>query len=388
MTDVVQNKSLDVCIVATLGSRLMSDFAAMIQLEFAKFGVLTKIVADGDVQIRNAKAVILLGEAGFFPTTIDILKSKGADAPVSILWHTEQLPPSGLSPQAEITADKLVRYHDKTSGLFRKGAASMLPFRNHLRNFVLNRLAARLREEIQAIVGPIDEYDFHARGLFEIFQPYISLKRLSGLNIPQYIFVTTWGRKDFFESKGIKSHLLPVGWHEEWGYALERQRDIDVVFLGHIKDGKRTRANRLRIVNETAAGLKKRGYSMQIVEQFCYGKERTELLNRTKVVLDVARTPWDLPGMRLIMSMACGALVVTSYMGNPYPFTADQHLVQSPSPSLADRIAYYLEHEDQRKAITIRASQHLKKMKLNIQLKKIIQTAGLSQLLESKREYV
>jgi hypothetical protein len=388
MTDVMKNKTLDVCIVATLGSRLMSDFAGMIQAELATLGLLTKIVADGNAQIGNAKAVILLGEAGFFPTTIDILKSKGANAPVSILWHTEQLPLSGLSPQAEITADKLVRYYDKTSGLFRKGAAAVLPFRNHFRNIVLNRLAAKLRREIQATAGPIDEYDFHVRGLIEISRPYISLKRLSGLNIPQYIFVTTWGRKDFLDSKGIKSHLLPVGWHEEWGYALERQRDIDVVFLGHIKDGKRTRANRLRIVNETAAELKKRGYALQIVEQFCYGKERTELLNRTKVVLDVARVPWDLPGMRLIMSMACGALIVTSYVGNPYPFTAGQHLIQSPSHSLAASIAYYLEHEDQRKAITIRASQHLEKMKLHIQLKKIIQTAGLSQLLEPKREYV
>jgi hypothetical protein len=382
------DRPTDIYVVATLGNRFIRDFAEMIVAELKQMDLYAEVVADGDPRIRQTKAIILLGEVGIFPASFDILKSEGGNAPLSILWHTEQLPPMGLSGQAEIIAERLVRYCDKTSGLFRGKASSMLPFKNAMRDLVMNHLARKLRNEIQNIVGSLNDYDLHVRGLLDIFRPYISLKQLSAANLPSYIFVTTSGRQEFFDSKNIKSYLLPVGSHRGWGYVLEKQRDIDVVFLGYMGSGKRQRTNRLRIITETAAKLEHHGHHVKIIEHSCFGEGRAELLNRTKIVLDVARVPWDLPGMRLMMSMACGALVVTSYMGNPYPFIDGKHLVQSPSEQLANRILYYLEHEDRRSKIAISAKQHLETMTLADQLKTMMQITGFANVISQESKHV
>jgi hypothetical protein len=79
----------------------------------------------------------------------------------------------------------------------------------------------------------------------------------------------------------------------------------------------------------------------------CYGEERTLLLNRTKIVVDLMKTPWEMPVMRLLMCAGCGALVVSNWTGEPTPFDKT-HLVQTATAEIADAAICYLQNEQSR----------------------------------------
>jgi len=66
----------------------------------------------------------------------------------------------------------------------------------------------------------------------------------------------------------------------------------------------------------------------------------------------VPRFPWDIPTIRVFMSMGCGALVISEQVGDTAPFEAGKNFVQASVSELPDTITYYLEHEDERRAIT------------------------------------
>lgn len=83
----------------------------------------------------------------------------------------------------------------------------------------------------------------------------------------------------------------------------------------------------------------------------CFGEQRTQLLNRTKVCLNVLNLPWDLTGLRFLMAMSCGALVVTESLYEPAPYRPGVHLAEAPLDKLADAVAYYVHHENERAAL-------------------------------------
>ena len=66
--------------------------------------------------------------------------------------------------------------------------------------------------------------------------------------------------------------------------------------------------------------------------------------------MDLVRLPWEMPVMRLLMSMGCGAMVVSDWTGDPAPFARD-HLVQADTRDLASTVVHYLEHDEDRRRI-------------------------------------
>jgi glycosyltransferase involved in cell wall biosynthesis len=69
------------------------------------------------------------------------------------------------------------------------------------------------------------------------------------------------------------------------------------------------------------------------------------------VVLNPVKFPWDYPGMRLLMALGCGALVVSEHCDDTAPYEAGRHFVTAAPDALADTILHFLEHEDERAAI-------------------------------------
>ena len=59
---------------------------------------------------------------------------------------------------------------------------------------------------------------------------------------------------------------------------------------------------------------------------------------------------WEMPVLRLMVSMACGALVVSNRPVDPYPFR-EEHLVRVDSESLASAILEHLRDESKRRRI-------------------------------------
>ena len=87
------------------------------------------------------------------------------------------------------------------------------------------------------------------------------------------------------------------------------------------------------------------------IERECYGSQRTAVLNRAHITLNLVNYPWDLPGLRFLMSMGCGALVVSEPLGDATPYQVDKHFVQASVPDLPEVISYYIEHEAEREVL-------------------------------------
>jgi hypothetical protein len=89
-----------------------------------------------------------------------------------------------------------------------------------------------------------------------------------------------------------------------------------------------------------------------------WGNERGELLRRSRVVLNVGRTPGIFAGVRLVLAIAAGAVVVSDPMTDPYPFVAGVHFVEAPLEGLLDA-ARELCADEPRRRLMVDAGQAL-----------------------------
>jgi spore maturation protein CgeB len=56
--------------------------------------------------------------------------------------------------------------------------------------------------------------------------------------------------------------------------------------------------------------------------------------------------------------MACGALVISNWGADPFPF-GEEHLVRADPDSIAATISYYLRHESERRSVAETARRHV-----------------------------
>ncbi len=162
----------------------------------------------------------------------------------------------------------------------------------------------------------------------------------------------------YLAARGFNHSLLRSGYHEHWGRDLQIERDIPVVWLG--KPGSRRRR---RLLDRISAELGQRSIELLIVDgirhPFVFGEERTRLLNRTKILLNLLRQPWDDNSMRFVLAAHNGALVISEPSLRHSFFEPGVHLVECPIDRMAQTIAYYLDHETDRLRITAAARQLL-----------------------------
>jgi len=113
--------------------------------------------------------------------------------------------------------------------------------------------------------------------------------------------------------------------------------------------------------NRLLQRLRKSGVRIHAVGSYinpdCWGKDRTELLNRTKILLNLARTPGEFPDLRLILGMANKALVISEPIYRPAPFVPGQHFISVSIEEMPEKIRYYLTHDEERASISERAHE-------------------------------
>ena len=164
------------------------------------------------------------------------------------------------------------------------------------------------------------------------------------------VFVSLQPRQTFLASHGIPSLFVPVGYHRDWGRLLqETERDIDVIFLGNI-----TRRRRA-LLQDMEQAMEKAGFKLKVINQGCYGDARTQLLNRSKILLNLNTLPWESPGMRMLMAMSCKAMVVSEYADNTAPYIEGTHFRMATRNELADLVVSCLKDEAGRLNISDRA---------------------------------
>jgi hypothetical protein len=108
--------------------------------------------------------------------------------------------------------------------------------------------------------------------------------------------------------------------------------------------------------------VERHGVQMYVADSvekpFIYDDERTHFLNRAKITLNLTRAWHDDNISRLTMAMPNRSLVVSEPILPHCPaYVAGTHYVTAPITDLADRIVYYLRHDEERRGIVEEAYQ-------------------------------
>jgi hypothetical protein len=169
------------------------------------------------------------------------------------------------------------------------------------------------------------------------------------------IVVTSHDRAAILAGHGITASVVPFGYHPAHAGPLtpmgEGARDIPLLLLG-------TRAGHTRRARIVDGLLRSTGGSTIRVVDSAWGADRDELLRRTQVVVDVHRIAGNFIGLRLLVTAAAGAVLVTEPMHDPRPFVPGIHHVETPVESMLE-VAQALASDEGRRAAIVSASQRL-----------------------------
>jgi len=272
-----------------------------LQKALEALGRKVKHIPDGPIQLDPAGVVWIQGNANWLPKVCRQLMTCPLQArPLVVHWFAEPLPP----PRA--------------AGLPRP--------RLHLK-------------EIAKIL-------LRDARMTDVYSNSAQLRSLVRSGLLDLLVVSTPARQQYLAEQGIAAHYAPLGYdRSRYGHDLGLERTRDVIFLGVMVPRRRKLLRRLE-----RAGI----HIEQMGSWFdpaCWGESRTRILNRTKIFLNIARYPGELPGARLILGMANKCLVVSEPIYDPGPYVPGKHFVVCSIDEMPDMIRYYLDHAEERQKI-------------------------------------
>lgn len=284
---------------------------------------------------------------------VEILRRSAEHGMRRVLWQTEPLPPTDLS---NLTHHLLRSYVAKGGTIDHKSKSLAISslIKRFERRVISYAIAADMRVKRFSEASHLPSPTMLRFPMREAR----SLKELWDLRLLDNVLVSLPSRQHFLAKLDIPSVVLPAAYSRSYGRRLENvERDIDVVFLGKVS------ARRRALIDDIGERLSRRGWSLMVVDHGCYGEERTLLLNRTKIILNLHNFTWDFPLMRLFMAMSCGALVVSEKALSPPAFFDQRHLVLADTGQLVDVLTAYLEDGGRRASLVeaayMRATQEL-----------------------------
>lgn len=161
------------------------------------------------------------------------------------------------------------------------------------------------------------------------------------------VVVTSRDRRAALLEYGLSAEVVPFGYSAAIAGPITSpalgNRDLDFVSLGTLHSrmaGRRSVVKRWRAEEPRLTLLDR-----------LWGKERGELLRRSRVVLNVGRVPGDFAGVRLVLAIAAGAVVVSEPMTDPFPFVAGVHFVEASLEGLLDAARELCADEPHRRRI-------------------------------------
>ena len=117
----------------------------------------------------------------------------------------------------------------------------------------------------------------------DVYSNYFRLSNLARKGVPDLLVTSTLARCEFLAQHGIAAFWAPLAYEPSvHGHAMALTRDIDVLYLG-VQSSRRKRVLRR---------LRRRGVPLQAMGSWSdptyWGEHRTQLLNRTKIFLNIA----------------------------------------------------------------------------------------------------
>jgi hypothetical protein len=180
----------------------------------------------------------------------------------------------------------------------------------------------------------------------------------------------------FLRRRGVDSVLAFCGAHPRWESPIEVERDIPVLWLG--MSGSRRRR---RLVDALEQALHARGIPLHrvdgVINPAVHGDERSRLLRRTKIVVNLMRQPWDCNILRFYLSAPNRTLMITEPILRHTPVQPGVHLVEAPFAQLADTIARYLSDD--------KAREHISNAAYELVTKELTMANGIRRILDHLR---
>lgn len=186
----------------------------------------------------------------------------------------------------------------------------------------------------------------------DIYTNALRLRRMIREGTIDLLFVTGGEQEEYAIEQGYECWMYHYGYHPSHGRLLGLERDVDVLFLGETRPGRRRRL--LRQLRHAGIDVTVRG-SWHKDSAGLWGEERSRFLNRTKIVVHLQRYPGKAALKRFVLAMANGAMVVSEPAYRPEPFVDGEHYVSSPIKQMPDVIRHYLAHPEERERIAAAA---------------------------------
>lgn len=180
----------------------------------------------------------------------------------------------------------------------------------------------------------------------DVYTNWFTLRSLQRQGIPDVLFVSAPGRRDFLTERGICAEFVPFGYAPEMGRDLGLTPDIDVLFIGALDVPRRNRILRQ---------VERQGVKLTAVGDWhnpaYWGENRVKLVNRAKILLNVSRTAGEYSGLRILLGLANKALVISETIYDPAPYVPGKHFVMAPVEEIPDLVRYYLTNTEERERI-------------------------------------
>ena len=330
-------------------TRMDLEIAAMVCDVLADEGLKAYSVADGDERCLDADVALLVGDCLEFDQTADLLRDSTRRRPRTVLWQLHALPPPDLPESVASSglrvADALHRVQSKGKlGRALVGLRGYIP--PNLRVAVRSLLYAGVRRAASRNTG-LSEWQLDEASRQFMLMRFAWFQRRVAEGGLDTLSMSTAPRVAFLQAHGISAEWVPFGYHRSFSSDRRATRDIDVLFLGRARIRRRQ-----TLLEQIETALDGQGRRFHVVERGCFGETRIKTLNRTRISLNLTNYPWEVPGIRFLMSMACGALVVSERLGNSSPFRDGEHFVSAPAEQLPDVILRLLADDTERRRIT------------------------------------
>ena len=270
--------------------------------------------------------LVIVGPMYPFARVTTCLGARLASGAKVVAWFTEQTPDPSLPRPVQ-----------------RQGARALA---------AIDRSAARTGARVPALDALTDRFQRRAVRL-KLTGHLAWLHRRGQL---QHLAVLAPSHVRYFEGRlGIPASCVPFGYHRSHGEDLGLKRDIDVLFLGSAVDARRRRA-----LTELGASFAARGIRFVVMDgaspaRRAFGDARTELLNRSRILVNVPRQPWDDPVFRMLLAAPCGAMLLSEPTVDEAPFRAGEHFVASALDEMPAMVERYLANDGAREAIVAAA---------------------------------